>query len=584
MGANRDLTLRDYLTVLRRQAWIVILAVLVVVGVAVTAAVFETPVYEARAEVVIEPIRRTQDVSLEQLLAPTTTVMETERVIITSLPVTERAIDELGFGDPDGLAGQVRVEVVSDTRIVEIVAEDTDPERAAAIANAYAFGYLEFRREQAVDEVRSASADLQERADALRAEIAAVEAQADGAPDDEASALEVQRESLLAQLSQVLAQLSEIDGSANTITGGGAVIAPARVPSEPVSPRPVRTAAVATVLGLLLGVGLAILRDYFDDVIRDEADFKRATAGLPVFGRIPRWRPGSGTERLVTVVEPASVAAESYRELTAGVRFLRVTRRHPVAGSAAGAGHHPEVRDEAGLAVMIVSAGAGDGKTTTAANLAVSTARFGLRTVLVDADLRRSMVHRRFGIGRTTGLADALLGDGPLADHLIEGWVDNLAVLPGGTALPNPTELLASPAMGAVHEALVRQADLVIYDAPAALAVSDALELGQFVDVALLVGRLGFTSRRQLGAALERLEQIGCNVAGTVLNDVEVRGDAYYSRYHTAVTHTDDDERPGLRSLRVKPRQQPRAEPTPPVRARELSHRSDDQSDVAERR
>ena len=522
MNADDVISLRDYLIVLRRQRWVIAVTTVLVVAAAVAVSLVQTPIYEAEADVVVEPLRRTQDVTLEQLLVPSAAVVETERVIMLSRPVTERVIERLGAGDPQELREQVRVEVVRDTRVVRVIAADPDPVAAASIANAYAESYLDYRRNQAVEELLAARANLEQRADQLREQIEALDAQIDQADEDDAGSLVVQRDTLLAQLSQVVGQTSELGEAVDVVTGGGDVIEPAVVPSSPVSPRPLRTGALAVVLGLLLGVGFAFLRDHLDDVVRDEADFKRATGALPILGRIPRWDDPAASDRLVTIVEPSSVAGESYRELSAGVRFLLLAERDA----------DPQPGQDVGRSVMVTSALVGDGKTSTAANLAVAAARVGLRTVLVDADLRRPMIGRRFGLGRTTGLSDVLLSGGEVADHVVRVGIDNLLVLAAGTIPPNPNELLASPAMRALHRRLVASADLVVYDTPAALAVPDALELGQYVDLTVLVGRAGVTGRRQLAAVIERLVQTGVTLGGTVLNGIDPHSDGYYYKYY----------------------------------------------------
>jgi capsular exopolysaccharide synthesis family protein len=180
---------------------------------------------------------------------------------------------------------------------------------------------------------------------------------------------------------------------------------------------------------------------------------------------------------------------------------------------------------------MICSANIGEGKTETAANLAVAAARVGLRTVLVDADLRRPAIAKRFGLGRSTGLSDALLNGEPAERHMVDVGVEDLYVLPAGTIPPNPAELLASPAMRAMQQGLLRKYDLVVIDTPAVLAVPDALEIGPYVDLAVMVGRVGQTGRRRLGAAVERLEQVGSAVSGTVLNGLDRATDGYYYAY-----------------------------------------------------
>jgi polysaccharide biosynthesis transport protein len=208
---------------------------------------------------------------------------------------------------------------------------------------------------------------------------------------------------------------------------------------------------------------------------------------------------------------------------------------------------------------MLTSAHAGDGKSSTAANLAVAAARVGMRTLLIDTDLRRPTLHKRFGLGHTTGLTDVLLTGEDLRDHVVTVGVDNLRLLPAGTLPPNPHELLASPAMRALEREVTRRADLVIYDSPAVLAVPDALELGRHVDVAILVGRAGTTGRRQLAAAIERMEQVGTEVAGTVLNDIDGSDGYYYSYYYaeenpsaSAAEPTAEGRRRGLPGRRRK--------------------------------
>jgi polysaccharide biosynthesis transport protein len=513
------ISLQDYLVVLRRQRWLIIAVTVAVVVVAVGVSFAQTPVYEAETEVVVEPVRRTQDVSLEELLLPQANVVETERVVATSRRVAERVAEELGLPDARDALERIRVETVRDTRVLRIIAAHPDPEEAAQTADAFAAAYLDVKRDQAVDGLVAARANLEQRAEAIRTEIAELE-EADDEVDD------VQRDALLAQLAQLASQTAELGDAAGTVSGGGTVITPAEVPEEAVSPQPLRTGALALVLGLMLGVGLAFLRDHVDDVIRDESDFKRATGGRPILGRIPTWKDAEGADRLATVVEPTSIASESYRELSAGVRFMLLA--HAEQQSALEPGARP-----LGRSVMLTSATAGDGKTSTAANLAVAAARVGLRTLLVDADLRRATVARRFGLGRTTGLSDLLLNDDSLHAHVVSVGIDNLRVLPAGTIPPNPNELLASPAMRKLERDILERVDLVVYDSPAVLAVPDALELGRHVDLAIVVARAGATGRRQLSSAIERLEQVGTDVAGSVLNGIEPKNYYYYSYYYT---------------------------------------------------
>jgi polysaccharide biosynthesis transport protein len=539
------ISLQDYLVVLKRRRWLIVAVVFVVVAAALAVSLTETPTYESRAEVVVEPVRRAQDVTFDEL-GWYADLVATEREVMTSRPVAARAAELLGTTDHNAAMAGVRVEAVGDTRVVNIVATDTDPALAATRANAVAEGYLDYRRSQAMEEIVVARADLDARADELRSEIAALD------EDDEADAVELA--ALSAQLSAVVAQAAEVGNATGSVAGGGAILSPAEVPSAPVSPQPVRTGALAFVLGLMLGVGLAFLRDHLDDVVRDESDLRRATGGLPILGRIPRWQDPTGSDRLATVLEPMSLSSEAYRELSAGVRFLLVAK-----------GERQEVGDawrdasatvaQPGHTVMLTSATAGDGKTSTAANLAVAAARVGLRTLLVDADLRRPTVAKRFGLGRTTGLSDVLLRGDDLTDHVVDVGIENLRVLPAGTIPPNPNELLASTAMRAFERDVLNRADLVIYDSPAVLAVPDALELGRQVDVTIMVARGERTGRRQLTSALDRLGQVGIDVSGFVLNDLTGGAEGYYyaSYYRDESAEIEgEDDQPGRRARRAE--------------------------------
>lgn len=543
------LSLQDYLAVLRRRRWLIAVVTTIVVVSALTTSFLMTPIYEGTTEVVVEPVRRSQEVSLENLLSTPNAAVATEQRVITSRAVAERVADLVDADDVGDLLDNVEVTAVRDTRVVEIRFRDPDPVRAAATADAFAAAYLDLRRDQAVDEMLRARSSLEQRADDLRRRIIELDeglrasepdpviADEDDEGDvepppvaDDAGdlGLQVERDALIAQLAQVSAQIAEFGAGSEAVVGGGAVLNPAEIPQGPVEPNLIRNGALAIVLGVLLGVGLAFLRDHLDDLIRDEDDFKRATGGLPVIGRIPEWNDKSKADRFVTLVEPSSQVSDTYRELSASLRFMLLTH-----------GDTREARGGRGYSVLLTSALAGDGKTSTATNLAVTAARAGLRTVLVDADLRRSSIGRRLGLARASGLSDVLLEGDRVSTHSLKVGIDNLVVLAAGTTPPNPNELLASSAMRQLHEFMVGRADLVIYDTPAVLAVPDALELAHYVDVVILVGRANQSRRRQLSAAMERLAQAGANLRGTVFNGVGDQSEYYYAYYDV-----DDSGRP----------------------------------------
>lgn len=539
MEPDEVLSLRDYLLILRRRIWWILGITAVTVGTAVFVTSQQTPLYEGSTEVLVEQIGGGDSASaLEQALLGQGN-LATQRRLVTSLPVTEAVVERLKLDTaPRELWEQVEVEVLRDTSVLEIRATDPDPARAADLSQAFAEEYLDHRRGQAVERLLQTQTALQERARTLRARLDEVERQlstgatehdspqAGTAPGEQASpptgpdALRRERDSLLTQLAQVTTQLVSLEGAGEVGRSGGEIIVPASVPEEPVSPRPVRSTALALVLGVMLGVGVAFLVDHLDDAVRSDDDVKRATR-RPVIGHIPHWKDARRTGRLVSLMDPWSPAAEAYRTLRTNIRFLTGVRTGE--GGPGGAG----------TSLLVTSPESREGKTTTAGNLAVAAARAGSRVVLVDADLRRSETHRRFGQDRTRGLADLLVGEVELPDAALDVGVENLRVLPAGSTPPNPAELLGSPAMIRLMARLEENADLVVYDSPPVLAVSDAMEIAPTLGRVLLVLQAGTSHRRALAAATERLSDIGTTLIGSVMNDIAPGADYYsYHRYY----------------------------------------------------
>ena len=278
-------------------------------------------------------------------------------------------------------------------------------------------------------------------------------------------------------------------------------------------------------MGLLLGVGLAFIRDHFDDGIRDEARLRDATSGRPVLGQIPHWSDDR-TGRLATIIDPASPVSEAYRALSTNVRFMLAASRDD------GSSESP------GRVLLVSSASPLEGKTSVSGNLAVAAARVGLQVVLVDADLRHPMLSRSFGLYDSPGLSDVLASGDSAEDYLIDVGVPNLRLLAGGSIPPNPAELLASTAAASALRKLHDDADLLIVDSAPVLRVADALELMTTADLVLLVARRGISHMRAIAATVERINQAGGRVSGSVLNDIDSRTSAYTYGYHAPVTRT----------------------------------------------
>jgi succinoglycan biosynthesis transport protein ExoP len=304
------------------------------------------------------------------------------------------------------------------------------------------------------------------------------------------------------------------------------VVDQAEAPRSPFKPDVTLNLLLSIVFGLGLGAGAALLLNYLDNTVKNELDIQRY-AGVPALGFIPLYQP----LRVVGEDEPASTSqyaadvachadthssfAESFKSLRTA--FLMAS---------------PE---RAPRNVVITSCEALEGKSTVATNLAIALTQLGRRIVVVDADLRRPRVHKVLGIRNEIGLSSFLSGNASVADLVQESGIPNLLVITSGPLPPNPSELLASKALGAFLERLDEQGpfDHVFFDSPPLLQMADAVLLANRMDATILVTREGRTTHQALASGAKRLRQSRARILGAVLNAVVERfGNYYYYRYH----------------------------------------------------
>jgi non-specific protein-tyrosine kinase len=204
---------------------------------------------------------------------------------------------------------------------------------------------------------------------------------------------------------------------------------------------------------------------------------------------------------LVTLANPRSPVAEAYRSLRTNIQLSSLDR--PI------------------KTLLVTSPGTIEGKSSTVANLAVAFAQGGNRTLLVDCDLRRPSLHALFGASNERGLTTMLVGE-DATPPIVDTGVEGLSLLPSGPQAPNPSEILGSKRFQALMERLAERSDLVLFDAPPALAVSDAIVLSRQVDGVVLVVTAGKTKRDHASRAKQQLERAGAKVLGVVLNNARV--------------------------------------------------------------
>ena len=336
----------------------------------------------------------------------------------------------------------------------------------------------------------------------------------------EQARLEAQVKTIQHSYDELLSQLNMARIAESADAGNVTLLDPATTPDVPISPNRKRAFMYSLLIGLLLGAGLAILLERLDDSVKSPDDL-RIKFDLTILGLIPAIRPGeldpdgdvptSNLGRLVTHADPRSPVAEAYRALRTNLAFARA--------------------HEAAQAIAVVSPAPADGKSTTVANLAITFSQQGQRTLLIDADLRRAVLDKTFDVPRMPGLTDVLIGAVPLVDAVNETKVPNLFVMGSGQFPPNPSELLGSAAMRRAVEEAKKHFDIVLFDTPPLLAVTDGAVLSTMVDGTVLVVRTGATAREAVRRAVGQLRTVTSRVLGVVLNDVTSRGGSYYGGY-----------------------------------------------------
>jgi succinoglycan biosynthesis transport protein ExoP len=533
-SVRSELELRDYLGVLRRRKWSIVVVMVIVVGAAVGFTLVQTKVYEAKATLVIETSLASQ------VLIPTAAVeaavtdaqVQTEAELMQAFPTTRAITKQLGYL-PD-----VDIETVEGTPAVFVTSRDPLPEKAAKEVNDFTNTYVEVRNESLANTVRNAMEDLQAQIKNLDAEIAAdrdriiaIEMELNAGVDAEAEGVlraEQARLQALVSPEQVLARQGDLQrkldglGTKLALTGSGDnfTVSGSATPKVPVEPRPLRTGLIALGVGLLLGLIVAFLRDYFDDTLRTKEDLDHASGGVPVLALIPsvpNWRDRSKPV-LESVAHPHSAVSEAYRTLRTSLAFAAI-------------GHRVRI-------IQVTSSTSGEGKTTTAANLAVTLARTGKRVVLVDCDLRRPRVHEFFGLDNKIGFASVLIGEINVVEalHPIPGVI-GLNVLPAGPPPPNPSELLSAKAARQLLDTMAEVADFVVVDSPPLLPVADSVTLAGYADATVLLVTARATTRRSLHRSLELLQQVDAPLEGILFN--RVGREATYG-YGYGYSFTDD--------------------------------------------
>jgi non-specific protein-tyrosine kinase len=507
--------LRRQLIILRVWLWLLVASVLLAASTAFLVSGAMPKIYDAKNTLLVGQSLTAANPNSDQLLAAQR-LSQTYATVVTTRPLAQRVIVRLGLQmTADALLNEVRADVPANGALIYITASDTDPVRAANIANAFA--------DELIAEspaIQGQQADLQKaiqtqnQIDQLTAITFRTASQ-----DQELQTLETNLVSLRATYAALLPNLTS--NSSNILT----VVEPAVVPPGPSSPRTLLNVVLAAVLGLLAAVGIAFLVEYLDDSLTSSDDVQEVT-GLPTLGVVPVMsgdRKRSEIYRLETLLSPRSPVAETYRVLRTNIEFASV--------------------DSPLRTLLVTSALPQEGKTTTAGNLAIVFAQGGSRVLLVDADLRKPGLHILFGLPNQYGLTTLFRDEAAtVAEVAKETEVAGLKIVTSGPLPPNPAELLGSHRWRSILERLKAEADLIVIDSPPLQAVTDAALLAAVVDGTVLVVHARRTRRGAVRQAREALDRSGGNILGVTMNMLKKREyDQNYYSYYSAYYGSEGD-------------------------------------------
>lgn len=512
--------IKKYTTLLWHWAWLIVLGTIVAGGTAYIVNKNTTPVYRSSSRLLIDEApgsaagNEYSQILLEQRLALTyVEILKTE-------PVIQETIDRLNLPFSSGqLSAKVSVSAPQDTQIIIISVEDTEPERAALIANTLGQVFTDQNSDRESLRYADPIANWQDRVDETADEIQSLETQINELGAAETSEARASLSRLQTQLNGAQIRYTEAFNNLNELqveqakeSSNVLQIEPAKANFTPVRPRTFTNTLLAAIVGGMAAIGVVFLVEYLDDSITTPEQIIEDTA-LSTLGTIAIIKGDTPSSRIVAHNTPRAPVSEAYRVLRTNLSYSAV---------------------DGGLrSLLISSASAGEGKSTTAANLGIVMAQTGKRVMLVDADLRRPVQHKIFGVQNNQGLTTAILDkQTPLDFHVQKTQIPNLNLLPSGPIPPNPAELLNSQRMAELLETLKETSDLIIFDSPPILTVADATILAPQVTGALLVVEIGRTKRNFLIQAVERLHNSNATVFGTVLNRLNPSRSGYYYNYY----------------------------------------------------
>jgi non-specific protein-tyrosine kinase len=516
--------------------WLIVVGAVIAGGVTYLVSSRSTPIYRASSQLLIQQAANPSGLQWTEVLTSERLAANYARLLKTR-PVLNQVAANLRLPE---INSAIIVDPVRETQIIVLHVEDPNPALATAVANDLPAVFISQNEKQQQQRINSTLEVYQTQIDGVQADIEQAQTQLDvfKSLEDNGDELTLeqaaQRARLEASLAQYRSSLAELLRNRDDVKRAEAnrgdtitVVEPAIEPSQPVRPRVLVNTLIAAALGALLLAAVAFLIEYLDDTVKLPEDAARVT-GLPALGSLVQYRNGDKERRLIAATNPQSPFTESYRTLRTNIQFSSLDK--PIEK------------------LMITSASPGEGKSTTAANLAVVIAQGGKRTILVDTDLRRPVLHQVFGLPNAVGVTNALLmSEGSdLTPFLQPTEVENLWLLSSGPQPPNPSELLGSHRMREMIDELRHYADMLVFDSPPTLAVTDAAVLARQMDGVLLVVESASTREVAAKRAAQGLLKVNANVLGVAVNRISYRMAGshyyYYDYYENKGDNGDSDQ------------------------------------------
>jgi receptor protein-tyrosine kinase len=469
--------LRDLARTVREQKWLILLCLVTTTAVAVVFTALEQPLYQATAKILLQDDNLTQAVAGTGFGGADPHRRAVTDAQLVPLPAVAERVSRTVKGSLATAA--VSTSLNGDSNVLSVIVTDPSPTRAATLANAFAKQYLSFRADTNRALVRSAIGKLSARLAQMSPR----------SPQARALSNQVRQLRILASLQ----------------TGDAQVVSVAQPAAAAISPRPARNVALGVVVGLLLGLALAVLRDRLDRRVKNEDELAELVPDVPIIASVPEPRR-RGIARELT--------GEAFHTLNTNLRLLSSER--PL------------------RTLLITSAGPGDGKSTVALNLAVAGGSAGSPALILDADMRRPALSHSLHTDGRAGISQILAGTGAVETSVQQRSVDatvngsgptaalngEVSIVPAGPKPPNPQLLLGDSPLTALLHAASSKGERVIVDGPPVGVFSDMLPVARKVDGVIVVVRL-YHSRRDDVIRLSRdlrnreVRPVGLVVLGT---------------------------------------------------------------------